>query len=471
MATTINSLIKAPVAQVFRRAYIKRRDATTGQFESDWYEISRDVKTWGKIVNQIDSSRRNKFVFGNAKMTLQNEEGLYNPAEFSSSLWNGYLNQQRTLVKIEAGYLKPTKIDGIWRVTEYPMESVNWDEVLWDADNALWDGTGVSPTVFTGVISGDILLSDKNEVTLNIKPLVSVFQDYAARNLTGWTSTGFTASQFVTLLRDQTDGAGNFVFRPFFGNTTSSWDISTTSTVFSNLNTSTAADVIDKTAWEIVEKLAEVENFVPYVSRDGTFKFVSRDSEASGGSAFEFHGAGSFSGEYGQTIKSVDSFGFKISKYYSRVQIKWRSEDTSSAYEVIEATLTVSGASNPWVLGVRTLAIENLYIPTSTVANALAQNIFDDVSSARRELEFTTTFVPHLDLFDRFSVVYDPGTVVENTLWDQNTWAADSTDTSSDLVFDEGYGDALVLAGEQFKFLSFEIDLDNFQNKFLAREV
>lgn len=470
MSVDIISLIKAPKAQVFRRAYIKRRSASTGQFESDWVEVSDDVKSWGKIVNQIDSTRRSKFIFGNAKITMQNEEGLYNPSEFPSSLWYGYLNQQRTLFKIEAGYQYVTKTNGVYSVQEYPSDSVDWDEVNWDEDNAIWDGSGTSSTVFTGVISGDIPLSDKNEVTFNVRPLVSIFQDFAARNLVGWTSTGFTASQFITLLRDQTDGSGNYIFRPFFGNTTTNWDISTTSTIFANLNTSTATDVIDKTVWEIVEKLSEVENFAPYITRDGVFKFISRDS-VSDSSVFEFHGAGSFNTQYGQTIKEVMSYGFKISKYYSRVQIKWRDTDTATSYEVIESTFTVSAVSNPWVLGVRTLSIENFYIPTSSVANTLAQNLFDDVSSDRKELEFTTTFVPQLDLFDRFNVYYDPGSVVAGTLWDQNNWPSDSTDTSSDLIFDDGRGDALVLSGEQFKFLSFEIDLDNFQNKFLAREV
>jgi hypothetical protein len=324
--------------------------------------------------------------------------------------------------------------------------------------------------VFTGVLSGDVTLSDKNEVIFNVKPLNSVFQDFAARKLSGWTSTGMTASQFVTMLRDQTDGAGGFVFRPFFGDTTANWDISTTSNVFANLNTSTAQDVIDKNVWEIVEKLAEAENFVPFITRDGQFKFVSRDA-VNTTNAFQFHGAGSFSNTYGQTIKEVTSYGFKISKYYSRVQIKWNAADTSTSYEVIDSNFEVGAASNPWVLGERTLELENLYIQTSTVANALAQQIYDDVSALKREIDFVTTFVPHLDLFDQFGIYYDPASINPASLWNANTWPDDVVDAATDLILDSGEGDALVLSGETFKFLSYEIDLDNFQNRFLAREV
>ncbi len=469
MTATIESLIKSPTARVFRRASVKRRLTTTGLFETDWQDISSEVKSYGKITNQIDATRRGVFTFGNAKLLMSNENGLFSPHDTPTSLWYGYLNQQRTLVKIEAGFETVTQTaQGIWAVSEFPSIAY-WDEAIWDDDDAIWDGS-LSSAVFTGLISGDVLLSDKNEVSFNIRPLTSVFQDFPVTGLTGWTSTGLTASQFVTMLRDQTDGAAGFVFRPFFGDTTGNWDISTTTNVFANLNTSTSADLVNKSVWDVIQTLAEAENFVPFVTRDGAFKFVSRDS-VNGPVAFEFHGAGSFSGQYGQTIKTVDSYGFKISKYYSTVQLKWQTEDTTTSYETIESNFQVGPASNPWVLGVRVLSIENLYIQTSTVANTLAQTVYDDVSALKNEIEFTTSFVPHLDLFDRVSIFYDPAGVQPSSLWDANNWPADAIDTAQDLIFDDGKGDALVLQGEEFKFLSFEIDLDNLQNKFLAREV
>jgi len=469
MAITINDLIKSPIANIFRRAYIKRRELTTGQFESGWTDITSDVKSFGKITNQIDSARRYKFTFGNGKLVLRNDEGRYNPHDDSASLWYGFLNQQRTLVKYEVGYLYAIKnTNGIWVRGEYPSLS-NWDEALWDFDSALWD-SDLSATVFKGIVSGDLPLSDKNEVVLNLKPLSSIFQEFPARNLTGWTSTGLTASQFVTMVRDQQDGSGNYIFRPFFENTTTYWDISTTSNVFANLNTSTAKDVIDKTVWDVIEKLAEAENFVPYISRTGTFRFVSRDSIDTA-SSYNFYGAGVFDTLFGHTIKRVSNYGFKATKYYSRVQIKWVDSDTSTSYEVIESTLTVSPTNNPWVLGAKTLAIENFYIPTSTVANTLAQTIYNDVSALKKEIEFETTLIPHLDLFDRFAISYDPTEFLTSNLWDQNNWAADNTSTSEDLIFDAAVGDGLVLDGQEFKFLSFEIDLDNLSNRFIAREV
>lgn len=465
--TTVQQAIKSPRADIFRRCYIKRRNTGTGLFEDSWLEITGDVKTWGKLSSTLDSARAFKFTFANAKIVMNNDQGAYNPHDDDASLWYGYLNQQRTLVKIEAGFRQRELIGGHWVQNEFPSESL-WDSSIWDASGARWDGD-VSPSVFQGLISGDISLSDSNEVTFNLKPLISVFQDYPARNLTGWTTTGFTASDFVTMLRDQTDGAGGFVFRPFFGNTTTNWDIQTTTSIYANLNTSTAKGVIDKNVWEVIEKLAEAENYIPYVSREGVFRFVGRAITTT--VSFEFHGAGSRDTNYGHTIKKISSYGPKISKYYSRVQVKWAEADTSTSYEVQQSTFSVSPSSNPWVLGHRSFEVENLYIQSASVAQVMALAIFNEYSSLKKEMDFTTSFIPHLDVQDRCAIYYDPSVLNQDSLWDQNNWADTSTNTSDDLVWDNSVGDAIKLDGDEFKFIQFDIDLDKLENRFVVREV
>jgi hypothetical protein len=460
--------IKQHHTTVFRRAYIKRRLATTGQFEDDWVEVTDDVKKWGTYKLQIDAQKPNKFSFANATIAFANDEGKYNPEDDETSIWYTYLSQQRTLFKIEAGFLYQTQSSsGLWTSGELPAESA-WDTSLWDEPTE-WD-VSTSPQIFTGMISGDINLSNKNEVSFTVRPLAQVFIDYPARNLTGWTSTGLTASQFITMLRDQTDGSSNYVFRPFFGNTTSNWDISTTSVVYGQLNTSTAVDVIDSNVWSIVEKLAEAESFVPYVTGDGMFKFVSRSANTST-AAFEFYGSGSHSSVYGNTIKSISRFGKRISKYYSRVQVKWRDADTSTSYEVQQSSLVVSGSNNPWNLGARSLEVENLFIPTSTVAASVALALFNEHSSLKNEIEFNTSFVPHLDILDRIKIYYDSPPSSVRTLWDQNDWADDAVSTDSDLTWEKSTGDAIRLAGEEYKFLSIAMNLDRFECTFEAREI
>lgn len=468
--STLLEQIKSAKANIFRRVYIKRRLALTGLYEDDWVEITSDVKSYGKISSKIDDVRPYKFTFSAIKLVVSNDNGKYNDSDDENSLWFGYLNQQRTLVRYEAGFIDVNRTEsGLNEVDEFPTEAL-WDVAEWDGDDeqSLWDGT--SKAVFTGVISGDVLASDKNQISFNVQPLTSVFENFAAKNLTGFTSTGITASRYVEILRDQVDGSGNYIFRPFFGDTTSYWEISTTSNVYPALNTVTSEEIADKTAWDIVEKLCEAENFVPYITGDGVFRFISR-AAAFSSSSFEFYGAGQFSPTYGHTIKSVDSIGRKVSKYYSRVRLTFREEDTNTSYVTTEAAFAVSPASNPWVLGDKTLEINNSLFTTSTAAQTAADTIFTEVSSLKREVSFRTSFVPGLGIFSVFGIYYDPSNVNVNSLWDQNNWAADDTSTAIDLTWDKSSGDTIVLDGDEFKFLSFELDLDNMENNFLAREL
>src|SRR3990167_348242 len=465
MPVTINTLIQSPKSEVFRRVLIKRRDAVTGLYESSWTDITTDVKSFGKITKQIDAARRNKLTFGTMKIVVNNENGLYSPHTSESSRWYGFLNQQRTLFRIESGYFSRTKNDyGVWRNRQFQGDAL-WDVSEWDADDATWDSQS---TVFIGILSGDIPLSDNNQVSFNIKPMTSIFEEFPARNLTGWTSTGMTASQFLTMVRDQTSG-GSYIFRPFFGDTTTNFDISTTAQNYANLNTSTAQGVFDTNVWAITEKLCEAENFVSYIASDGTFKFVSRDLTSS--VAFAFHGAGSFNSLYGHSIKSISNYGPKITKYYSRVEVKYINADTTTSYSVTQGSYSISPASNAWVLGQRTLKVENLFIPNTATADAIAGTIFTDVSSLKNEVEITTSFIPHLDILNKCTITYYPSEFLTESLWDSNDWAADTTTSSAnDLIWNNAIGDAFVLSGLEFKFLSIEIDLDNFQSKFMARE-
>lgn len=470
MSLPILSLIKAPTSDVFRRAFIKRRDAITGLYESDWLDITSDMIKFGKVRNQVDSVRLYKFTFSNLTFTVNNKEGRFNPETFESSHWYNYLNPQRTLFKIEAGFKKTTldESTGIYARSELPGQVV-WDEAIWDDSGSLWDYDEDS-TIFIGIIKGDIPYFDTNEITFNAAPLMSVFQDFPAKNLSFYTSTGMTASRFMEGLRDQQDGFGSYIFRQFFGDTTTNWEIEATTNVYSNLNTSTSNDIYTKSTWDIIEKLSEAENFVPFISNDGKFKFKSRAVNSSS-LAFEFYGAGHFNTEYGHTMKNNSSYGKKVSKYHSAVEVKWKNEDTTSSYELVESSYFVSPNSNPYVLGEQKLSIENFFIQSATVANLIATNIYNDYSALKTEVEFSTSFIPQLNLFDRFSISYDSSEQSQNSLWDQNNWADSVTSSDNDLVWDNTVSDPVTLDGQEFKFLSLEIDLDNLETKILAREV
>lgn len=447
---TLKTLSSKSIARVFRRAYLKRRDATTGLFEDDWQEITDDVMNWGVLASSIDDALFNKFTFNNVRLILQNTTGRYNPHSFESSIWYGYANQQRSLVKIEAGFVDESTTSGVVTRTEYPTVT----------------------TAFVGIISGDMVVSDDNKVPLNIKSLQQVFRDFPAAALTGWTTVGFTASDFITkMVRDATDGSSSLIFRPFFQDTTTNWNIVSTTNIYSNLNTSGAEDVINSSVWDIIEKLAQAEVAVPYIDREGIFNFRLR-SDVTTTVAWQFHGLGSDDTEYGHLIKKISEFGLKVTKYYSRVQIKWAAADTSASYESVNATFSVSGTNNPWNLGHRKLELQNFWIPSAAVASSIATIIFNETSSLKNEIKFTSSFVPGLEVLDRISISYDSaGLGNEESLWGVNYWAHPTANSTTDLILDSNIGDAINLEDTEFKIMSIRHNLDGFETEITAREI
>jgi hypothetical protein len=446
MSPTIVSKIRDPYSRIFRRVSIKRKDGTTGLFESSWQDISSDVEAWGHVRREIDSVRYSKIRFGDVLMRFDNSSGRYNPNEDETSFWYGYGSQQRTLVKIEAGFLHQTLgANNIWTNIEYPSV----------------------PSVFYGIISGDIFVSDQARVQMPVRPLLQVFRDFPARNLTGWTSTGMTASQFFTMIRDQTDGSSNFIFRPFFGDTTTNWSIVSTSNVYSNLNTSGADGVFDATVWDVMEKLAEAEDLVMYVKNNGQFVLSDRSADTST-SQYNFFGAGFTDGDYGHTIKRISRYGKKQTDYYSRVEVKFRDADTVTSYRVQETSFTVTGSNDPWNLGHRTFKFENFWIPGTTTADAVLATIFTNVTNIKEQIDFTTSFVPHLELLNRIQISYDSSAIGVGSRWDFYDWAADDTTTANDLIWDKLKGDAIRLSAQEFKILSIDLDLDKMETKITA---
>ena len=347
--------------------------------------------------------------------------------------------------------------DGVWVNTELPGNA-NYDESEWDGSDNYDDVN----SMFVGIIAGDIDTNDRAEIALNIKPLHKVMQDYPARNLLGYSTGGMAASRYIELIRDHTDGAGGFIFRPFFENTSTGFVISTTTVNYDGLDSAGASQIRDKQVWEVVEKLAESENYVPLITRDGKFSFKSRDPNTTT-VAWEFHGSGSRNTEFGHNIKKINRFGNKMTRYFSRVEVKYAPEDTSSSFVYVESSLTVSGLNNTWNFGHRTFKIENHFIPDSATASTIATTVFNEVSALKNEIDFTTSFVPGIEILDRISVTYDSsGKANAEELWDLNDW-------DTELTWDSTKGNAIKLNAVEFDLLSIEVDLDKLENKFIGR--
>jgi len=445
---TLKTEIKKNKSRMFRRALIKRRDGTTGLFESNYQDISSDVKQWGSIKISVDAIRPNKIQFSAFRLKVDNSEGKYNPEDDDASLWFGFASRERSLLKIEAGFIHQTLgANGIWTNTEFPT----------------------SGSLFIGLIQGDMPISDDNEVSLNARPLLEVFREFPAQKLTGYTSTGLTASQFIETLRDQTDGAGAFVFRPFFDNTTSSWNIQSTTNIYTELNTSTGDDIHDKNVWEIIEILAESEQFIPYIDGNGIFNFKDKTNANTSSSQYSLYGRGSHNTEFGHTIKKITKFGKKHTRFYPRVTVQHIDSKSITSFAIQEASLTVSGTNDVWNFGFRTLKVENFWIPTSTVADSIATALFNEFSAFKNEIDLKTTFIPSIEILDRIDITYQSPPIKVKHAWDLRDWAI-NTDTS-DLIWDNTRGDAINIINKEFKVLSVAMDINKFENTILAREL
>lgn len=440
MASTIEAEIKRNNSKVFRRAFIKRREVSTGLFESEWTEITEYVKKWGKVSNSVDTQRVNVFKYNNLSMQCSNYLGTFNNESDQSSLWYGYASQQRTLVKIEAGFQYQTlAANGIWTTFEYPT----------------------NPCIFTGMISGEMNITSENDISFVIKPLVQVFSDYPARNLDLPTG-GMAASTFIELLRDTIDYKGDYIFRPFFGaGSTTDWLITTTTINYGSLNPSQENGVYSKNVWEIIQQLAEVEGFAPTVNKDGQFIFGPKTADST--TSFEFYGVGNRNTQYGHTIKRINSYGKKFNNYYSRVEVKWKDDDTSTSTIVKEAPFFVSGSNAPWNLGVKTYKLENTWIPDTATATLISESLWDNLSSLKNYVQFTTSFVPHLGLLSKTNLSYDSSEVDPISLWDNNDW--------DELEWDANIGEAINLRNQDVNALSVDHDLDKLESIFTGVEI
>lgn len=457
-ASLVN-LIKKPVSKVFRRLLVKRRSASTGLFESSWQDLTEFVKRWGKFSVSADTPRFGDLRFDNAAIQVINIDGTFNPNDNADSFWNGYADIQRSLVRIEAGFLHQTQsAGGVWTNTEFPTTT----------------------TIFQGIISGDIFMSSRSEVTLPLRPLTQIFRDYLARDVRGYTTTGMSAGAWFSRLRDHTDGSSSLVFRQFIGDgTTTNWSIGSGSIDYGvgattgGLSTSTSNDIYDLDCWGVTERIAQAENSIAFINREGNFIFQKKTATAS--VQFEFYGLGaspSATRTYGHTIKSVESYGKRLTAYYSRVAVKYNRDDTSTSFVNTQTNYLIDGSNTAYNLGNRTYSIENYFLYNSANAAAVASSVLSDVSSQMEEIQFTTSFIPHLNLFDRISVTYDATDLVTSrSLWDLNDWAADDTSTSEDLIWDSSRGDSIVLSAVEFKLLSISIDLDNFETSFIAKKL
>ena len=78
------NMIKKPSSKIFRRFYVKRRQAN-GLFEDTWQELTQYVKTWGSYRWAVDTPRFGYLKFSNSTIKVLNIDGTFNPNDNDDS--------------------------------------------------------------------------------------------------------------------------------------------------------------------------------------------------------------------------------------------------------------------------------------------------------------------------------------------------------------------------------------------------
>lgn len=434
MASALPTLIGNSTHEVFRRAFIKRRNTSDGKYESTWTDISDFVKSWGNFKSAVDDIRLNRFSHSGLTLKVRNDTGAFNPETDVNSLWYETLSRYQTLVKIEAGYID-------------------------EDDNEL--PTDTSQGIF--VLSDEVPRSAKtNEVILNCKSLVSVFADINADEVSGLGATQ-TGSDLIAKIRDHTDGAGNFIFREFI--TSTSWTIQTT-TVNYDLATSTSG-IENMSTWEFMNKIAECEGYVLLINRQGGLEFRNR-TERTTTAAFSFRGQGFVN----PNVISLNESKEAINKYYNNFRLKYLSADTSTSYVQAGTATAIDPSSTAWKYGNRTYKFENKFFVNTSNAQAIVNNLRNEFSTVNDELNITAKFTPQLEVLDKVTLNYHSYDLAETSIWDQFDWASASAtapDDGGNWALEDG--ENFDYDNIEFKVLSRKTDLDKFTTTFQLRRI
>lgn len=422
--STVEAEVNRADPRIFRRVMIKRRSATTGQYETSWQDVSEWVERYGTIGQSIDDTRPFRIRHDGYQFQVRNDTGEFTHHSNPSSLWFGYMTRHRSLVKVEAGYLDDND------------EELPYDDVV--------------QGVF--IMDDEVPNStDKDSVTIRCTSLQSAFESVKARELPGMNST-MTAEALFTKIKNHTDGAGVSIFQQYISS--GAWTIPSTTNSYI-FPTDTALQELS--VWEIMEKVAEAENKVCLINRSGGLELIARSPRTTT-SAFSFYGQGFRE----QNTLAIQESKEAINKVYASFRLKYIDADTSTSFVSAGTTTTVSPSNVAWQVGNNVYDFENFYVANTATAQAIVSALFTDFSALKIEDTLRVTMVPSLELLDRVDLSYRTYDLAESPLWDVAHW--DDFEWGTD-------GENFDLDAVEGTVISKKINLDDFTETVRLRRV
>jgi len=146
-------------------------------------------------------------------------------------------------------------------------------------------------------------------------------------------------------------------------------------------------------------------------------------------------------------------------KIYNKIKIKFESEETTTSYYTKEESLTLGSGSSSDKFGIRELEINNDLMMT-TSAQKLAEELFDEYSEPKKEIQVTTKIYPFYNLLDIVEVTYQTPYVILSEPFTDG--------------FSDGFGNsgrAINFKEKDFKIIKAQHNLDKLESNLTLREV
>jgi len=218
------------------------------------------------------------------------------------------------------------------------------------------------------------------------------------------------------------------------------------------------------TCWQMMKKLAEAENKLIYISREGDFFFHDKDV-AQSVSVWHFSGLGDEDRSYGKNVMKRIKIEYNAQKVYNRIRIKHAKDDTLTSYYIRNETWNWGDSSSSFLYGTRTYEYENEWMDTAT-AETVGDTIYEEYKFPKQEVKLDTKFVPQLDINDRTSLTYQTiesessvGSLWGNFNWGGAKWGAVAGGFNINIV------------NTDFMIINMQHNIDVFKTTVTLREV
>jgi hypothetical protein len=379
----IKDLIVKGTMQAYRRMSIKRIEQT-GNYESDWFEISKYVSKWGQYNESYgDNIYYGDYQIDNVQIELNNRDRAFNEPTDSRSIFSGYKTRYRTKFKIEIGLID-------------------------DDENEL------EGKIFYGLLFAEPITSDNNRLIFQLASYLKILQLYPGSGISQ--ATGTTADFIDRLVKKEVNGVRLFD-RIFEGaNDSEKYQIST-----DNEKTISSPSIPDDAScWDLIKKYALFQNAIIYVNNSGNLIVASREPTAD--FQWKFNGSGNFyDNDYAINIANVLSQIDGVSQSYNRVVIEYN-QDT---YYTSEDSWTPGDSSLPDLYGEKTYNVTALDV-TLAEATTIADDLQSKLKTPQKRWRILTTFIPHLNVNDKVEINYTGESIVANPFTLDNSLLAPS---------------------------------------------